>query len=55
MKQINKSNITITKDGTTAHWCIFCDHNDLCYTCDASDWGNKDCGTCDKEYEYPKP
>ncbi len=51
MKQINNSKLTslLNKDNLDKEldWCVFCDARDRCDKCDATDFGENDCGSCD--------
>ena len=47
MKQLNKSVISSLENDREPAWCVFCDAKDRCDSCDATDFGESDCGSCD--------
>ncbi len=47
MKQINKAMLIEGAQDRDPNWCVFCDLADRCSSCDAIDFYDKDCGTCD--------
>lgn len=51
MKQINKAMIIEGVQDRDPNWCVFCDAKDRCDSCDATDFGEADCGTCDRGSE----
>lgn len=51
MKQINNNTLKGAMNDRDPNWCVSCDKNDRCDSCDAFDFGESDCGTCDKGVE----
>lgn len=47
MKQVNKVGIRSFENDRELAFCFLCDYKDICDQCDASDWDDIDCGTCD--------
>lgn len=47
MKQLNNNTLKNSMNDREPNWCVTCDAKDRCDSCDAIDFGNGDCGTCD--------